>query len=179
MTVEEMISRYNITPETNDYGKTYTGRLKIWNIKALKEDDAEELLRKNKSVIMEYFEKERARKIERDQRIESIEGLREILSAQEELAEWHRRFNESFEGEGAVGGIGVGPKPEHDMDAMYERYPRAAAYIKAQQYTLKENLELSKIGNDALDEVIFGDYRKAITDLENRLQEFTKKHIWD
>jgi hypothetical protein len=183
MTVKEMIMKYDIVPESNDFGNTFTGRLAVRNPKLMKADNAESLIRENKPEILAYFEKEKAEREakarEKEKRIEAIEGLKEIRSAMAEMEDWKRKFNGSFDGEYAVGGLGVGEYPAHDIKGMLERYPHAAAYLKAEEYSLKTNYELARIGEKALQEVIYGDFQKAMNDMDADLKAFFEKHLWD
>lgn len=173
MNIKKMIEKYNIDPETKDFGKTYTGRLLIRNTKAMKRDHAENLLREKKKA------KKEAEKKDRERRIASIEGLEELKNAYKELAKWRIKFYSSFDGEYAVGGMEVGEEPTHDIEAMSKKYPRASAYLKARECTLMTNTELSKIGQKAVEEVIYGDYQKAMDDMENEIKKFAERHIWD
>jgi len=176
MTVKELINRYNIIPEPD-------GRLRVRNVRMAKKDNAVPEITRRKAEIMAYFEQEKEEKAkakkERQEKIEAIEGLAEIKKAIQEKAEWQIRFNQSFEGEGAVGGMGVGEYPKYDIKGMLQKYPRAAAYLKAEEYEQKQNIELSIIGEKALSEVVFGDYEKAMRDMEQELKNFREKHLWD
>lgn len=117
--------------------------------------------------------------IEREERIAAIEGLREIQDARWQLDVWQDKFNRSFDGEYAVGGRGVGRKPEYDFDAAYKKYPQAAAYLAASAKANSYNSEIAAIGEKALTEVIFGDYKQAMARMEADLQAFTDRHLWD
>lgn len=182
MTVKEMIERYDIVPEEK-WKIGFTGSLICRNSKVVKEDDAVNMIRERKSEILDFFKKEREeqerREKEKQSRIDAIEGLKEIQSAIAEMEDWKRKFNKSFDGEYAVGGLGVGKYPNHDIKGMLEKYPHAAAYLKAEEYSLKTNYELSRIGEKAMAEVIWGDYRKAVEDMNADLKAFTEKHMWD
>lgn len=118
---------------------------------------------------------------ERQKRIAAIEGLDEIRKAQNDLALWHKEFSASFNGEYAVGGMGVRAKPEYDLKAMYEKYPVAAAYLKAKAQSEKSNYELSEIGKKALEEIINNptDYKHILKQMEREIKEFTDHHMWD
>lgn len=183
MNIKEMIEKYGIAPETKDFGAEFTGRLIIRNVKSLKADNAEEMIRDKKLEILDHFKNEKAEKEaakkEYEEKVASIEGLQEIQKASRELAEWEMKFQKSFDGEYAVGGLGVGKRPNHNIDEMLERYPRAAAYLKAKKYADKQNFELSKIGEKALHEVVYGNFHKAMSDMDTDLKKFTEKHMWD
>lgn len=175
MNVEELVKKFDIKLVTDGPNK---GRLMV--SRPPKDPSAVEDLRKRKEEITEFIKarekEEKERREERKQLIGQIEGLSEIQKAMNELESWHEAFNESFHD---VGGVGVGKKPEYDFDAAYERYPRAAAYLKAKAEADKNNDEISAIGKKAQEEVIFGDYEKAMRDMEEELREFAERHAWD
>lgn len=168
--IREFINKFSISRETDRSGKP-TGRIQVANVEAVKADPAApERIRELKPEIMEFFSAAYH---------PEIEGLAEIRKAEAELSAWHRKFERSFEGENAVGGMGVGPKPQHDIKAMLDEYPRAAAYLKAERNASKSNIELSEIGRKAELEIIFGDYREAMEHMEAAEKAFTERHIWD
>lgn len=142
-----------------------------------------EAIRAAKQEIIAYVEEREAAKRsvreERERRINEIEGLKEIQEAREALERWQWKFDRSFEGEYACGGMGCGPRPKYDFEAAYQRYPRAAAYLKCEREANSNHWELSAIGQRALEEVIYGDYEKALATLDREISEFVQEHIWD
>ncbi|MCD7862845.1 MAG: hypothetical protein LUG61_04890 [Lachnospiraceae bacterium] len=149
------------------------------------DEETKQVLFARKQECLDYFAEERRKEKEafeeRQRKINSIPGLNEIKSARADLEKWHYEFNKSFEGEGAVGGMGVRKYPEYDLDAMADKYPAAMAYLKAEDEAYKENDELSKIGFKALNAIIENpDNYKAIMDqMDAELKEFSNKHLWD
>lgn len=184
MNIEQLVRRYNlsiaINPATNQEGIK-------GDLGAVKKDNAIEEIKQKKAEIMEYLKAKRAeeekraeearqRAKERAERIRQIEGLKEIQDAIEDLDRWHYEFEKSFD---EVGGLGVRPKPDYDIEAMRQKYPRADAYLRAEKEYLKSNYELSDIGHRALEEVIFGDWQKAMETMEKEIEDFVESHIWD
>ena len=184
MEIEQLIRKYSlslgINPKTGEEGL-------MANLNAVKRDNARDEIAAKKQQIMEYLKAERAEKEreaaeakrkaqERQERIAAIEGLKEIQDAIEDLNRWHYEFEKSFED---VGGLGVRPMPDYDIKAMRAQYPRADAYLKAEEEAMKSNYELSAIGRKALEEVIFGDYVQAITTMDAEIKAFVDRHIWD
>ena len=176
MTINEMISKYRIELVV----KNGVEGLMIKGTAAVKRDNALETLRAMKPEIIAYIKAEKAeaerKSRERAERIAAIEGLKEIKDAIEDLESWRYEFDKSFDD---VGGLGVRPKPAYDIQAMREKYPRAAAYLRAEKYSLKSNYELSSIGRKALETVIYGDYTEAMEAMDAELKDFTNRHIWD
>lgn len=184
MEIEQLIRKYSLSLGTNP--KTGEEGL-MANLNAVKRDNVRDEIAAKKQQIMDFLKAERAEKErkaaeakrkaqERQERIAAIEGLKEIQDAIEDLNRWHYEFEKSFED---VGGLGVRPMPTHDIKAMRVQFPRADAYLKAEEEAMKSNYELSAIGRKALEEVIFGDYVKAITTMDAEIKAFVDRHIWD
>ena len=175
MKAEEMIEKYGIS--LVKYGAN-AGKIAV--SRPPKDSKLVDEIASRKQEIIEYIqtkEKEAKKKYEEKKiLISQIEGLAEIEKARETLRDWQEALNKSFDD---VGGLGVGPKPEYDFEAAYKKYPRAAAYLKAKSYSDKSNHELASIGDKALREVIYGDYEKAMGDMEGDLKAFSDRHAWD
>ena len=175
MTIKELSEKYDIELVTAGANKG-----KLFIPRPPKDASVLEEIKEKREKIIEFIllrEKEEKEAFERrNQLISQIEGLAEITNAREALAEWQAAFNRSFRD---VGGLGVGPKPEYDFEESYARYPRAAAYLKAKKEADKSNYEIASIGKKALEEVIFGDYEKAMREMEEELSKFTERHAWD
>lgn len=184
MNIEQLVRRYTlsitINPATNQEAL-------MADLGAIKKDNAAEEIKQKKAEIMEYLRTKRAedekhaeearqRAKEREERIKQIEGLKEIQDAIEDLEQWQYEFEKSFDD---VGGLGVRPKPDYDIKAMRRKYHRADAYLRAEEEYLKSNYELSAIGKRALEEVIFGDWQKAMEIMDKEIKEFVDRHIWD
>jgi hypothetical protein len=184
MTIEQLVRRYTlsitINPATNQEAL-------MADLGAIKRDNAKEEIKQKKAEIMAYLKDQRAedekraeearqREKDRSERIKQIDGLKEIQDAIEDLDRWQYEFEKSFDD---VGGLGVRPKPDYDIKAMRQKYPRADAYLRAESEYLKSNYELSAIGQRALEEVIFGDWQKAMETMEKEIKVFADRHIWD
>lgn len=180
MTVKEMIDNYDIRDGAT-MGKP--GALYIARQAEVMRDNMLNEIKTHKADIMAHFAAEREAKVNakaaREARIKAIEGLADIKEAIADLAKWQREFNASFEGEGAVGGLGVRNYPEHDIDAMMQRYPHAAAYLRAEEYANKTNYELATIGKKALEAVIEGDWQAAMAQMDKDIDAYTTRNMWD
>lgn len=172
MTIDEMIARYGLV----DCGD----KVRIDNHYHYLKDNAAEIIKENKPAILARLREikaEKARKWqEREDRINAIEGLSEIKAAYHDLELWHDEFEASFSD---VGGMGVRPKPKYDFEAMKAKYPRAAAYLKAEELKWKTNDNLSAIGKKALEMIIYGDYQEALEYIKTEEEKFVNGHIWD
>lgn len=123
--------------------------------------------------MMDYLlEKEQSEKQEAQDlaaKINAIPGLLEIRNAQADLRAWHRELNASFEGDAACGGMGVRPKPTHDLDALRKQYPKAVAYLKADEWSKAENYAKRTAGQSAAHKILAGeDYNVAISEMEEK-----------
>jgi hypothetical protein len=180
MTIQEAIRKYGIEPV--DYGPN-KGKVIIRNLpKAAAEKDD---LMKQVPEIKKYFKaekaKEEAERARREANVKAIPGLQEILKLRADLERWHEAFNRSFEGEGACGGLGVGPMPQGDEKALLTKYPQAAAYLKVRAKAEKSNYELAGIGQKALDR--FEDdpskWREIVADMDEEISAEVDRHVWD
>lgn len=178
MNTQEMIKRYRIALKLDEHGQP-TDTLVVYRadksalaaIKAAKPEIVATLLAQRDAGIRSQRE--------RQEKINAIPGLREIEAARADLEEWRLEFNASFDGEGG-GGVGVRPKPKYDMAAMYAKYPRAKAYLTAQDYANSENDAKSAAGRKALEAIINGeDYKLAISAMETEWNDHVANHIWN
>ncbi len=187
MSADQLISRYGIR-DGEDYGRpgtivpTYTINVKddgqtavLAAIKAAKPEIIKIFVAKKAAK-----EEESRKRAERQAKIDAIPGLREIRDAQNAQADYRYRFNRSFEGKYAVGGMGVGPRPDVDVDALKAQYPTAAAYLRMEEKANSDNYELSWIGNKAIDALLGGmDYAAALGQMDTDVEAFTNRHMWD
>lgn len=173
MDIQELIKKYRIILWDND-------KICIQNDYMFKKDKAEELIKSKKAEIVAYLKEKKAEKSRafelRQEKIKSIEGLEEIQDAIEKQVIWRRKFNQAMDSEDGI----LPTKPEDNIAELKQKYPRAAAYLKAESESLKRNHELSEIGKDALERIINGeDYIKVLSDMDKRQHEFCQKHFWD
>ena len=178
MTVRDLIDRYNLYITTSPTtGKECVGSAYAERIRR---DGAADEIRAKKQEIMDALKADRAEKerqaVDRAARVAAIEGLTEIRAAIDDLESWQYEFDKSFDD---VGGLGVRPRPQYDIAAMKAKYPRAAAYLRAEEESLKTNTELAAIGRKALENVIFGDWQEAMATMDAEIDAFVKRHAWD
>ena len=178
MNTQELIQRYKIALKIDEHGQP-TGNLVVYRadkaalaaIKAAKPEIVASLLAQREACL-------RAEQ-DRQSKIDAIPGLREIKAARADLVNWKLEFDASFDGENG-GGVGVRPKPKYDMDAMYAKYPRAKAYLDAQEFAASENDAKSAAGQKALESIITGEnYEQAIHTMNSEWSAYCEKHIWD
>ena len=177
MNTQEMIQRYKIALKIDEHGQP-TGNLIVYHadktalaaIKAAKPEIVAALLAQREAGL-------RAEQ-ERQTKIDAIPGLREIEAARADLVNWKLEFDASFDSEN--GGVGVRPKPKYDMDAMYAQYPRAKAYLDAQDFAASENDAKSAAGMKALEAIINGEnHEQAIHTMKSEWAAYCNAHLWD
>ncbi len=175
--VEKIIKECKIKPEKkSENGKTVlTGRIRFVETKNYDRMDIAEM----KPQILAYFQAEIDAQEEREAKIAAIEGLQEIRKARAEIENYHCKFQASFEGENAVGGLFVGKKPQYDLDAMAQKYPRAMAYLKAEDRSHSANYKYSIIGEKAKERIINepDNYETIIAEMEAEIKKAT--NYWD
>lgn len=178
MNTQDLIQRYRIALKLDEHGQP-TDTLLVYRadkaaltaIKAAKPEIVAILLAQREAGL-------RAEQ-ERQAKIDAIPGLREIEAARTDLVNWKLEFDASFDGENG-GGVGVRPKPKYDMDALHAKYPRAKAYLSAQDYANSENDAKSAAGRKALDAIINGEnYEWAVSTMESEWKGHVASHIWD
>lgn len=178
MNTQDLIRRHKIALKIDEHGQP-TGNLIVYRadkaalaaIKAAKPEIVAALLAQREAGL-------RAEQ-ERRAKIDAIPGLREIEAARIDLVNWKLEFYASFDGENG-GGVGVRPKPKYDMDAMYAKYPRARAYLDAQEFAASENDAKSAAGMKALEAVINGEnHEQAIAAMNSEWAAYCEAHLWD
>lgn len=172
--IKTIISKYNIRIGGNGT------QLAMQNSIAKNPEDFA-FVKSHKDEIIAFIRKEEETKKkafeEYQAKIKAIEGLDEIRNALADTEDWRNEFNASFSD---VGGLGVRPKPQYDFKAMYAKYPRARAFLKAESYEYASNYAKSSAGRKAKERIINGeDYAKAIEDMESEWKAHCNEHIWD
>ena len=156
--------------------------MKIGFANIARQDGTLEAVKAAKQEIMAELQRRKAEEDARRAKIESIPGLKEIRKAKADSSAWRDEWNKSFEGEYAIGGHGVRPRPKYDFKAMYEKYPVAAAYLRLEAETLRYNDEIVSAAQDALDYLMEdpqANYKEALERYEASKREFAERHLWD
>ena len=179
MTARELINQYKISISPNDDSK-----LRI--LVNPKDKAAIEEIKAKKAEIIETIKADqKARDDERKRRaanVESIPGLVELKKAIAEWNDYHEALNASFDGEEAVGGMGVGPKPMDPHDLMTkDEYAQAVVYLEIKKQAMAANYKLGAIGRKALDKIEDNpaDWETIYSNMNKEIAEFTAEHAWD
>lgn len=183
MTPNELINRYTIrlNIEYRNGKRTPTGKLYIADgLLARENGDWEKIVSAKeeiKAILLKKFDEEQRAAEEREAKINAIPGLKEIQAAKEDLENWHYEFEDSFKD---VGGMGVRPKPQYDFEALYKKYPRAYAFLKAEAYSRAANYAKAAAGKKALERIINGEECDAVlSEMESEWSAYCNEHVWD
>lgn len=106
----------------------------------------------------------------------TIPGLAEIEAADEAFFAYRRAFARAMDS-----GDGVYPKPpKENTDELRERYPMAAAMLRAESYSHAANYHKASAGRKAVERILDGeDWEKAVSDMEGEWQEAVNENMWD
>lgn len=180
MEIKDLIKKYKLVLASDGI------HLIAWEIEMAKTDGMLDSIKSNKDEILsilkaEKEEKEKAAK-ERKEKINAIEGLNEIREAIEQQEAWQRKFNSNMSNE--YESFKVSSRPENKISELKEKYPRAAAYLKAESLFLSENSDISIIGKNALEKIINGEnfvsvMEEAEAKRKAAMESFLNRHIWD
>ena len=176
MTAEEMVKKYDIV----DYGD---GRIMMRNHYAVKKDNAMGEIKAMKSEIMAYLRAKAAetaaKKEMREAKIAAIDGLDEIKNAIYDMQAYHKAFNRMMDDE-YNDGVNPPQKPQADIKFLEARYPRAAAYIQAENMSYAANDVKASAGKRAMECIINGgDYTAALADANKEWSDYCDKHLFD
>lgn len=183
-TLQELIKTYGISLATEfkpGVGIVPTGKLRISRGDMAKKNGDFDSIVSAKSEIIDLLTAEETAKKEAEEfrraKIDSIPGLKVIREAMADLEAWNREFDASFSD---CGGLGVRTKPMYDFDKLYDMYPLAKAYLKAEQYQNASHYAKSAAGRKAIEAIIDGaDPNETIDAMEAEWNAYCEKHIWD
>jgi len=173
MTVKELIERCEISLMGSD-------KLKIRNV-ALGQKMMGELKARKAEIIDYLVTEEAAAKAaaeDRKAKIAAIEGLAELQAAIDAEANYHHEVNRRFEDE-ALSSI-MPARPKVNAEDVAAKYPRAAAYIKAENWTYASNHAKNAAGRKALERIINGeDYEQVLAEMDAEWSAHCDNHVWD
>lgn len=177
--IKQIVKKYKLyEPNTNK------GKIAVGNTPLIKKNpDDMEFIKANKPAILDYLRAEREAEIKRIEESaakqkawESSIGLDKLKAAIKEQIAYKEAFDKAWER-----GDGKYPaKPEDRTAEMAAMYPIAAAYHKAENWSLAANYAKANAGHKAMHRIEAGeDHKKVIADMENEWSAHCEKHIWD
>ena len=146
-----------------------------------REDLLKEMVARKPQIMAHLLAEEKAAEKaarEWEEKVDAIPGLMKIDAAMEDLRSYQIEWEENWQR--GDSGVGLRPRPQHDIAAMLLEYPRAAAYIKARDMSCAANYAKAAAGKKALIRIVNGeDYEKALSDAEKEWNEHVMEHVWD
>jgi len=104
-----------------------------------------------------------------------LKELKAAIAAQEQY-EYERQKRWESESLSSI----IPQKPIVSVAELKTRFPRAAAYVKAENWTLSNNSGKRQAGKKALERIINGEnHDQVIAEMEAEWNAYTKQHIWD
>ncbi len=98
-----------------------------------------------------------------------IEGVKEIRRATAALDSYRIQRRDFVEGDNT----NFPKRPEVDIYALQQQYPRAAAYLKAERWYNSPGFRKSDLGKKAMDRILAGeDHTKVLEDMHNAWAAF-------
>lgn len=129
--------------------------------------------------IKAHLRDEHARHMEREAKINAIEGLDELRAAIDDIARYRREFDTMMDDE-FNDGVFPPVLPPHDINAMKAKYPRAAAYLAAERFAESPNYSKANYGADAINRIIDGDDPgEVIRAMEESWSDYCLRNVWD
>lgn len=169
MTAAELIKKYNIRLLDSEQIAVISGE-------KAKKDNAIDIIKENKAEIISILTAEQKAKEEKETKIKAIEGLKEIEKARFELENFYERLEQAMDNE-YTSGI-LPSKPITNLKELENKYPRAAAYLKAQRWFLSKNYTKSNLGAKTLTRIINGEpYKNAIDDMERAWSDYCQENV--
>lgn len=176
MTIEEMISAYRITLADG-------GRIRMGNVRRVERDNALELIKTRKTEIVAHLQSKKAAAekaaAERQAKVKEIEGLDELYATMKAAADYHEAFNRMMEDRDNDGAFPP-KKPGVSPAEISAKYPRAAAYVRAENWASAAHYAKSAAGQKALEAIINGaDPDATIKAMEAEWTAHCTDRIWD
>lgn len=148
--------------------------------------DAREFLdaiKSRKSEIMAYLlAQETAQQQAADARaakIAAIPGLRELQAAHSEAERYEMAFSRMMEDE-SNDGVCPPKAPTCSVSELSARYPRASAYLTAEDWSCASNYIKAGAGAKALERIINGeDHEQVLEDMRSEWSKYCEAHLWD
>lgn len=108
-----------------------------------------------------------------DNPFEDIEGLKEIILAQQEWVQWKQEVDKQIHADH----FNPPPEPKTDLFELYKKYPFAYTYLVVYDYAISEHPGRAEAGNKALHRILCGeDYRQVLNDMEYDWETYCAEH---
>ena len=141
---------------------------------------AKKPMREIKRVIGDVADLQAEARAAREERIKAnIPGLEELRASYDDIDRYSREFNRMMADEMNDGARPPKP-PRKDQAELTEKYPVAAAYLKAESWSMASHYAKSSAGSRAMKRIENGeDSRLAIAAMESEWSAHVEAHAWD
>ena len=166
--IEELIRKYSITlTDDEEHIKLYAGKNKsVEEVKAHKDE------------IISYLKEKKDLERRRREAVDSIEGIKEIENFIRQREIYHEKIRSAFESEDGI--ISYPEKPAQTLEELRTKYPKAAAYLLARDYSYFSNYIKAGYGKTAINRIADGeDYNTVIQEMKDSWTEYCKDNIWN
>lgn len=171
---EQLIKKYNIKLSDD---KT---KLKVDGKIGKSSKDTEWLKAHKQEVIDILLEREAKEEAAREayrKKLEAIEGLKELQTCISDWSDYNNAMSRFIDRD-CTGAAPV--KPAKTVDELKEQYPRAAAYIKADNWSYSAHFYKAMLGERSKKKILDGgNYKTVISDMKAAWKEYTDEHAFD
>ncbi len=109
---------------------------------------------------------------------EKIKGLNELENAINAWSNYYRERERRWEDEALSSFLPA--EPEADIEELKAKYPRAAAYIRAENYRYASHYAKAAAGKRAMERITAGeDHDMVIAEMEAEWTAHCEEHVWD
>ena len=169
---EKMIQKYNIRLGVNKDKLVVDSKIgRSAKDKQYIKEHRDELL----EILIDREEKKEQELQEKRKRIESIQGLKEL---QKTIADWNR-YSSAMSRYIERDCTGNAPeKPKKTIAEVKQEYSKAAAYVKADQWSYSSHYFKSSCGERAKEAILNGeDFETAIDDMVTAWKKYTEESV--
>lgn len=174
MDVEEFVEYFNIALHMNEKNLIVRSNIPTWKANAT-------VCVARKDEVLEYLKTEKAKKEEERKAKDPenvIAGLRVLKEAIAKLENYYYLREKRFEDE-RLSSLPIA-KPNVDLDALKAKYPRAAAFLKAEAWSYASHYAKAAAGSRACKRILAGeDYEKVIADMDKEWSDYVNEHMWE
>lgn len=170
MEIKEMIERYHIKLIADN-------KICINDVAKMKRDGMVDAAYAVREDIRAYLIDEKKAREERLAKIDAIEGLAELRETMSAWATYYSDFDRCQDDEMCVT---FPSRPSVSVSDAKAMYPRAAAYIAAEQFSTSEHHVKSQLGSTACDRILSGeDYSDVIAEMETLWSDYCASNAFE
>lgn len=171
--IEAFISRYNISAVENN-------KIQVRFFRGHNPSPAEITeIKSAKAEILAYFTEQRNVATRRQAAEKAIPGLDRLRAAIADNERYEHQFDQMMDDESNDGAFPP-RRPTADITDIKAQFPKAAAFIKAENWKFSSNYAKSAAGKRAVNRILDGeDYTQVINGMETEWSKHVHEHVWD